>query len=140
MGKILCATRGGEGSDRTVERAIALSRAQDDELVFLFVADASFLAQMAAPMVVDIERRLEDMGRFQLARIEKKAAAQGLMTLTVVRRGRFRRQLAAAARELDVTLIVLGTPGGHTSVFEEETLPAFAASLEAETGIPVRIL
>jgi nucleotide-binding universal stress UspA family protein len=140
MSKILCATRGGEGSDKNVEQAIALARDQCDELIFLFVADASFLAQMAAPVVVDVERRLEDMGRFQLARIRKQATARGCETQTMVRRGRFRSELVAAAQELDVSLIVLGQPRGQTSVFEHETLKAFAASLQAETGIEVRIL
>lgn len=140
MSIILCATRGGEGSDRTVDQAIALCRAQGDELVFLFVADVSFLAQMAAPTVVDVERRLEDMGRFQLARIRKHAAAHGIETQTLVRRGRFRTELIAAAQALGATMIVLGQPLGQTSVFEEETLAAFAASLQAETGIEVRIL
>jgi nucleotide-binding universal stress UspA family protein len=140
MGKILCATRGGEGSDRAVDEAIALCKARDDELAFMFVADVSFLAQMAAPMVVDVERRVEDMGRFQLARIQKHAAAQGITSQTIVRRGRFRAQLAAAAQELGATLIVLGRPHGPTSVFEEETLIAFASGLQDETGIEVRIL
>ena len=139
MGKILCATRGGEGSDSTVDYAIALAQERGDELVFVFVADVCFLAQMAAPMVVDVERRLEDMGRFQLARIKKHASAQGLDTDTIVRRGRFRTEMVAAARDLAATSIILGHPQGQTSVFEEETLSAFVDSLQAETGIEVRV-
>ena len=139
MGKILCATRGGEGSDSTVDYAIALAQERGDELVFVFVADVCFLAQMAAPMVVDVERRLEDMGRFQLARIKKHASSQGLDTETIVRRGRFRTEMVAAARDLAATSIILGRPQGQTSVFEEETLSAFVDSLQAETGIEVRV-
>lgn len=140
MGKILCATRGGEGSHQTVDGAIALAKERGDELVFFFVADASFLAQMAAPIVVDVERRLEQMGRFQLARARKRAAGQGIETEEIVRCGRFRSELVTTAQEQVVTLIVLGRPRGQGSVFEEETLQAFATSLQAETGIEVRIL
>ena len=140
MSTILCATRGGEGSDRTVAKAIDLSRARGDKLTFLFVADASFLAQMAAPIVVDIERRLEDIGSFQLKRIQKRAAAAGIESQTAVRRGRFRPQLIAAAQELGATMIVLGQPQGQASVFEQETLSAFAAGLQAELGIEVRVV
>jgi nucleotide-binding universal stress UspA family protein len=140
VGKILCATRGGEGSYQTQESAIFLAKESGDKLFFFFVADASFLAQMAAPIVVDVERRLEDMGRFQLRRVQKRAVAQGIEAETIVRRGRFRSELVAAAQKLGVTLIVLGRPQGQASVFEEETLSAFADSLQAETGIEVRIL
>jgi nucleotide-binding universal stress UspA family protein len=140
MGKILCATRGGEGSYGTQDGAIALAKDRGDELVFLFVADVSFLTQMSAPVVVDVELRLEHMGRFQLARIQERAAAQGIEAQAIVRRGRLRSELVAVTRELDPTLIVLGQPLGQTAVFEEETLSAFAAALQAETGIEVRIL
>jgi hypothetical protein len=54
MAKILCATRGGEASYRTQDAAVALAKERGDELVFLFVADISFLNQTAAPLVVDI--------------------------------------------------------------------------------------
>ena len=66
MGKILCATRGGEGSFRTQDSAIALAKEQGDELVFLYVADVSFLNKTAAPLVIDVESRLVKLGRFQL--------------------------------------------------------------------------
>jgi nucleotide-binding universal stress UspA family protein len=140
MEKILCATRGGEGSERMQDQAIALAKEQNAELIFFFVADISFLAQMAAPIVIDVERRLEQMGQFQLARVQKRAAAQGIEAQAVVRCGRFRLELVAAAQDLGATLILLGRPHGQTAVFEEETLSAFAAALQNETGIKVRVL
>ena len=42
MGPIVCATRGGEASRRTQERAVALARERGDPLIFLFVADTNF--------------------------------------------------------------------------------------------------
>lgn len=140
MGKILCATRGGEGSQATQDGAIALARQRGDDLIFLFVVDISFLSQMAAPIVVDVESRLEKMGQFQLVVAQERAAAQNVQAQAMVRRGRLRAELASAAREQGVTLIVLGRPLLHTAVFEHDTLQAFAAGLEAETGIEVRIV
>lgn len=140
MGKILCATRGGEGSQATQDGAIALARDRGDDLIFLFVVDISFLSQMAAPIVVDVESRLEKMGQFQLVVAQERAAAQNVQAQAMVRRGRLRAELASAAREQGVTLIVLGRPLLHTAVFEHDTLQAFAAGLEAETGIEVRIV
>jgi nucleotide-binding universal stress UspA family protein len=139
MGTILCATRGGEGSYQTQDNAIALAKEQADDLIFLFVVDISFLSQIAAPIVVDVESRLEHMGRFQLAMAQERAAAQGIDAQAVVRRGRLRPELAALARERDATLILLGRPLERTAVFEEDALQAFAAGLEAETGVEVRV-
>jgi nucleotide-binding universal stress UspA family protein len=140
MGRILCATRGGEGSYATQDGAIALAKEQDDELIFLFVVDVSFLNQTAAPLVVDVEARLEKMGHFQLAMAQDRAAAGGIEAQAVVRRGQLRSELVAVVRELGISLVVLGRPMSHTAVFEEDALQAFAASLQAETGVEVRIL
>jgi nucleotide-binding universal stress UspA family protein len=140
MGKILCATRGGEASRRAQEGAIALARERGDELVFLYVADISFLNQTAAPLVVDIDSRLEKMGRFQLAMAREQAAAEGVTADIVVRRGRLRAEMVAAAKELGPEIIVLGRPLDREAVFDETALKIFAAILEAETGAEVRIL
>lgn len=140
MGTILCATRGGEGSQATQDRVIELAQERGDGLVFVFVVDITFLSQLAAPVVVDVESRLEAMGRFQLAMAQERAAAQGLQAGAVVRRGRLRAELIAAARELGATMIVLGRPLGQTAVFETDTLQVFATGLEAETGIEVRLV
>jgi nucleotide-binding universal stress UspA family protein len=140
MGKILCATRGGEESEETQAKAIALAQEQGDELVFLYVADASFLDTIAAPLVVDVEAELHRMGRFQLAMACEQAAAQGVRAQAVLRHGHVQAELAAAARELGATLIVLGRPREGASVFDDEALRSFAARLRAETGAEVRIL
>jgi nucleotide-binding universal stress UspA family protein len=140
MGKILCAIRGGEGSYPTQDGAIALARERGDELVFLYVVDVSFLNQTAAPLVVDIDAALEKMGRFQLAMAQERAAAQSVEARIVVRTGRLRPELVAAATELGVDLIVLGRPEEKTAVFEQATLQAFAAILRSETDADVLIL
>jgi len=142
MGRILCATRGGEASHRTQDAAIALAKEQGDELIFLYVADSSFLNHTAAPLVVDIEARLVKMGRFLLLMARERAAAQGVSAQTVVREGKLRAEMVGAAKELEVDLIVLGRPVDRhqQAVFDETALQAFAASLEAITGAEVRIL
>ena len=90
MGKILCATRGGEDSQRTQQAAIALAKEQGDELIFLYVADASFLDRIAAAVVVDVQAELEQMGRFQLAMAQEQAAEQGVDAQIAIRHGHLR--------------------------------------------------
>jgi nucleotide-binding universal stress UspA family protein len=142
MGRILCATRGGEASYRTQDAAIALAKEQGDELIFLYVADSSFLNQTAAPLVVNVEARLVKMGEFQLLMAKERAAAKGVSAQTVLREGKLRAEMVRAAKELEVDLIVLGHPVGHhvQAIFDETALQAFATSLQAITGAEVRIL
>jgi nucleotide-binding universal stress UspA family protein len=140
MGKILCATRGGEDSQRTQQAAIALAKEQGDELIFLYVADASFLDRIAAPVVVNVESELDQMGRFQLILAQEQAAEQGVAAQIAIRHGHLRTELVAVACELGITLIVLGRPQGRAAVFDEADLEEFAAELEAKTRAQVQIL
>ncbi len=141
MGKILCATRGGEASYRAQDAAIALARERGDELVFLYVADVRFLdktERAVRPDVVIVE--MEKMGEFLLAMAQERAQKRGVTAHYILRRGDLREQLKQAAREPDITLVVLGRPGDAESTFVPASLEAFAAELEAETGKPVQIL
>jgi nucleotide-binding universal stress UspA family protein len=142
MGRVLCATRGGEASRRTQDAAIALAKEQGDDLIFLYVADSSFLNHTAAPLVIDVESRLVRMGEFQLLMAQERAAAQGVSAQTLVREGKLRAELVGAARELEVDLIVLGrsVDRHEQAIFDETGLQAFATSLQTITGAKVRIL
>jgi nucleotide-binding universal stress UspA family protein len=140
MGTILCATRGGEESYGTQDAAIALAKQQGDALVFLYVVDVSFLDQTAAPLVIDVESRLEKLGRFQLKMAQERAAAQDVAAQAIVREGQLRAELVTAAHEISATLIVLGRSRRQTAIFEENKLQEFAADLQAATGLEVRIL
>jgi nucleotide-binding universal stress UspA family protein len=140
MGRILCATRGGVGSYETQDAAAALARERGDELLFIYVVDTSFLNQTAAPLVVDVEARLEKMGRFQLTMAQERAAALGVRAQALVRRGHLRTELAVTAQELAVDLIVLGHPVNEGAFFDQDALQSLASALEREAGIEVLIL
>ena len=140
MGMILCATRGGEASYPTQDAVIALAKEQGDELVFLYVVDISFLNHTAAPMVVDVESRLEKLGQFQLVMAQERAAAQGIIAQTILRQGHLRAELDSVVKEIGATLIVMGRSLGPDAAFEESALQVFAADLQKETGVEVRIL
>jgi len=140
MGKILCATRGGEASYRTQDAAITLAKERGDELVFLYVVDTSFLDKTAAPIVVDIEGGIEKMGKFLLAMAQERAARQGVEARALCREGRVRQGIKMAAVEEKATTVVLGRPAGETSVFIPEALQSFAKGIESETGVEVVIV
>jgi nucleotide-binding universal stress UspA family protein len=140
MGKILCATRGGEASYRTQDQAIALAKERGDELVFLYVVDLTFLNTTAAPIVVDVETRIEHMGGFLLAMAQERAQEQGVQAKVVFREGTVREEIKAAVVQEGATLLVLGKPAGETSAFVPEALQAFAREIEEQTGVKVIIV
>jgi nucleotide-binding universal stress UspA family protein len=134
MGLILCATRGGEASYRTQQAAIDLARERGDEIVFLYIINLQFLDKTAAPIVVDIEHELEQMGRFFLLMAKERATEQGITARTTIRRGFIHEEIKNAARDEAATLVVLGRPAGKQSAFQMSSLREFAEEIEMETG------
>lgn len=140
MGLILCATRGGEASYRTQQAAIALAKERGDKIVFLYIIDLHFLNKTAAPIVVDIESELEQMGRFFLLMAKERAMEQGIEVDTITRKGAVREEIIQAALDLEATLVVLGRPAGEQSAFETSSLQAFAEKISQETGAQTRLV
>jgi nucleotide-binding universal stress UspA family protein len=141
MAKILCATRGGEASYRTQDATIALAQERGDEILFLYVVDIEFLKKTARAVRPDVvTAEMDKMGNFLLAMAQERAQKQNVAADCVLRHGDLRRQLIAAARELDVTLVVLGKPAGEESTFALAGLEAFAAKIETETRVETRII
>ena len=140
MGKILCATRGGEASYRTQDAAIALAKERDDTLLFIYVVDLHFLDKTAAPIVVDVENEVAKMGRFLLLMAKERAAEQGVAADAICHKGEVREELKNAARQEGVSLVVLGRPAGEESVFKLAGLEAFATEIGAETGVEAVIV
>jgi nucleotide-binding universal stress UspA family protein len=134
MGIILCATRGGEASIRTQEKAITLAKERGDSLLFLYVVDLSFLDKTAAPIVVDVEDELADMGDFLLLMAKQRATEHKVAAKTIWRKGKVREEIKKAAQEHGVSLVVLGQPAGSESTFQLASLRAFAAEIEEQTG------
>ncbi len=141
MGKILCATRGGEASYRTQDAAIALAKERGDELLFIFVVDTHFLDKARRAVRPDVvAEEMGRMGEFLLAMAQERAQKQGVAADYLLRRGEFRDELKAAAREEGVDLVVLGQPERTGAAFVPAALEAFAAEIEAETGVETVIV
>lgn len=140
MGMILCATRGGEAGYQTQDKAIALAKERGDSLLFLYVVDLHFLDKTAAPIVVDVEDEITDMGEFILLMAKERAAGQDVQAKSICRKGKVRQEIKKAARSQGVSLVVLGKPAGRESAFQIAELEAFAKEIEAETGVETIIV
>lgn len=133
MGLILCATRGGEASYRTQQAAIALAKENGDEIVFLYIIDLHFLDKTAAPIVVNIENELDQMGQFFLLMAKERATEQGVEVRTITRKGKVWEEIINAVLDEGATRVVLGRPLGKQSAFQESSLQSFAAEIERVT-------
>ena len=140
MGKILCATRGGEASLHAQNAAIALAKERGDELAFLYIIDLKFLDKTAAPIMVDVENELAQLGNFLLLVAKERASEAGVKTDALCRKGNVRTEIKKAAQEIGATLVLLGRPEEGSSAFQLSNLQAFADEIMAETGIETRIV
>ena len=110
-------------------------------MLVLYIVDIGFLdrtERAVRPDVVSAE--MEKMGEFLLVMAQERAQNRGVAASYIVRHGDLRDELKAAAREKQVDLVVLGKPAGAESTFVPASLEAFAAEIEAETGVEVRVL
>lgn len=141
MKKILCATRGGEASQKTQDAVIAMAKEEGATILFLYVVDVEFLrltARGVRPDVVSAE--MEHMGEFLLALACERAAAQGVEAEACLRHGSLVAALESAARDEGADAIAFGRPAGPESSFALADLEALAEQIEEDTGIKSYIL
>jgi nucleotide-binding universal stress UspA family protein len=143
MGKILCPTRGGEGSHRTQEAAIAMAKERGDDLVFLYVIDLDFLNRTERAVRPDVvAEEMRRMGEFLLSMAQERAQSQGVDASYILREGEVQSEIKAAAVDEGATLVILGQSEEDDPAckFDPEKLFKFAENIEAETGIEALVI
>ena len=142
MGPIVCATRGGEASRRTQEKAIALARERGAPLVFLFVADTNFAQPSNSSLADALADELERLGRGLLYIARSRAEEQDVSAEMVVRHGAVRQAIEDFLREVHASALVLGAPGtgSEKKTFSPGELPRFAQEINSSTGVEVIVV
>ena len=141
MKKILCATRGGEASQRTQDKVIAMAKEEGATILFLYVVDVEFLKLTARGVRPDVvQAEMEHMGEFLLAMACERAAAQGVQAEMCLRHGPLLEALESAAREEGVDAVAFGRPAGPESSFSLTDLERLTARIEEDTGVKTYIL
>jgi len=142
MGPIVCATRGGEGSRRTQERAIALSRERGAPLIFLFVVDASFTQPNDPALAKVLADELERLGRGLLHIAQARAQKQGINAEAALRHGAVRQTIEDYLRAVNGDVLILGVPmiGSGKQTFSPGELPKFVEEIRANTGVEVIVV
>jgi len=139
MRPIVCATRGGEASRRSQERAIALARERGEPLIFLFVVDTNFAHPANQALAEALADELERLGRSLLCIAQARAGEQGIAAEMVVRHGGVRQAIQDFLREVNAGTLVLGAPvtGSEKRMFAPGELPQFARQISLTTGVEV---
>ena len=128
MPTILSPTRGGESSVLNQDRAIALAKERNAELIFLYVSDVQFENELPQETLANVAAELEDLGQFILTMAKERAAQEELKAETLVLSGNFRQVLDKVIKENNVDTLILGSPVEEGSV----TTPAFLLQLSKE--------
>jgi hypothetical protein len=139
-GGIVCATRGGEGSEPAVQYAIAQASAHGLPLTFLYIADLEFIKYSGKGHIVSIAEEIRKMGEFIMLTLVERARENGVEADLAVRVGRFHDMLSSYLVEARPTMLVLGFPQTVTGHFNLERLRALAQKIEAETGVPIELV
>jgi nucleotide-binding universal stress UspA family protein len=139
-GGIVCATRGGEGSEPTIERAIALARERGLRLTFLYIADLEFMRRAPTGHVSLAAEELRKMGEFIMMTLVEQAQAGGVEADFAVREGRFEAQLLRYLVETRPATLILGCPQPDTCLLEPAILSRVAQEVEEQTGVQVELL
>ena len=138
---MLCATRGGEASQRMQDAVITMAKEEGATILFLYVVDVEFLRLTARGVRPDVmTTEMEHMGEFLLAMACERATAQGVVAEPCLRHGPLIQALESAARDEGADAIAFGRPAGPDSSFSLADLEALTAQLEEDTGIMTYIL
>ncbi|KAA3659347.1 MAG: universal stress protein [Chloroflexi bacterium] len=140
MKKILFPTRGGLSSRANQDRAISLAKERGARLIFFHVTDIRFLNHMASPLLIDIEKEMDELATFMLAMAQERAEKAGVEARYVVGHGIFRQALKKVIEEQEVSLILLGAPQGRTGLTTLDFLQELAQELQTDTGVEVILI
>jgi nucleotide-binding universal stress UspA family protein len=140
MATILCSTRGGQESYPNQDRAIAIAKEYEADLLFLYVSDVQFLNIVASAVVVDVQKELDKMGEFMLTMAQERAEQAGVMAKTAIRHGVFHHALKELIDEHQVATVVLGSSAGEDSYTTPAYIKELVQWLQAQAGVEVFIV
>ena len=142
MRPIVCATRGGEVSRRTQQRAVALAKERGTELVFLCVVDPGFAGPVSKALAATLADELQRLGKALLSIAQVRAREQGVVTRTVVLSGPAWQNIEEYVRRVDADALVIGAPrtGSTPRAFGSGDVHHLAETINEATGVEVVVV
>ena len=141
-GPIVCATRGGEASRRTQERAVSLASERGATIIFLFVVDVGFADNLNGDLRQALVAEMSHLGRTLLSVAHDRAERRGVRSETCIRQGPVGDTMKLFLAEVGASVLVMGAPGpgSEQDALQSAEVVAFAHTIENQTGVPVIIV
>ncbi|MBN1659117.1 MAG: universal stress protein [Anaerolineae bacterium] len=142
MGRIVCATRGGEAGRRTQEYAISLAKEQGDGLDFLCVFDPSLARDLNKELAAAVYNEQRWLGRALLGIARARAKQEGVDARTQVLLGPVLPTIEGYLRQVGATALVVGAPriDSALTMFQPNRLHGFAERIAQDTGVEVIVV
>lgn len=142
MRPIVCATRGGEVSRRTQERAVALAKERETELIFLCVVTPGFAGPVDKALKATLADELQWLGRALLSIAQTRAQKQGVVTRTSVQCGPAWQNIEEYVRRVNADALVIGAPrtGSTPRAFGSGNVHRLAETINEATGVEVIVV
>ncbi len=141
MSKIVCATRGGEGSRAVQMAAIEEAQSSGRSLVFLYITASDSVTQANMTLQTAVSAELSWIGQALLRIAQKRANAAGINAELVIRKGQVREEIVSYLQETDADLMLLGAPRGTTlHIIGDDVIERFAQFIESSTGVPTKVI
>jgi nucleotide-binding universal stress UspA family protein len=139
MSGIICAIRGGPGSQPTIEKAISLALEINLPLYFLYVVNLDFLAHTQSSKTSTITEQLIQMGEFILFTAQEKAGSQGVEAHAIIHHGKVMEKIITTALETNADYIVLGMPGDdhEQNEFVLDRIKEYGNKIQQQSGAEV---
>ncbi|MBT3314147.1 MAG: universal stress protein [Anaerolineae bacterium] len=139
MNRILCAVRGGPGSEKTISNAIALAKKERVRLVFLYVINLGRFLSSSGDRIESMATELRRMGEYVLLMAQAMAAREGVVADTFVREGGVLEEIFAICQEMRIDSVMMGKPNPDSdeNCFSLEKLEAFAAKMNADYEVRI---
>ena len=142
MELIVCATRGGEASRRTQERAIALAKEQGAELVFLCAFDPGFAGSLNKVLAAAVAAEQQWLSRALMSAAQARAREQGVDAGVEVLSGAVLESIEDYLCESGASTLVIGEPkvDSPLSAFRVDMIQSCAEHVEQNTGVQVVVV
>ena len=142
MGLIVCATRGGEAGRRTQERAIALAKERDEDLVFLCIFDPAFAGNLSDTLSEAVVQEQHWLARTLMNVAQSRARKQGVNAHAVVRSGPVVANIEAFVLESCASMLVIGEPKVDSALgaLKLDSVQSCADQMVDQTGIDVVVV
>ena len=137
MSGIVCAIRGGPGSQPTIDKALEVARRRNLPVYFLYVFNLDFMHHTSHSRADIITADMQQMGEFILMMAENLAADQDVQAEGIMRQGEVAEEISALGRELHADYVIMGRPKEERNVFTRERQRQLVSEIEEKTGAQV---